>query len=138
MRALLGLLRGRGERALAALREEVERLREENARLRLDAQRPLHLLTVAETVRSLSDAPAPDAADEMRHELAELMTIRTGWLAVLRDLQTAGAQLERRLSLGTPSSEIDRRVREPKQAARTAGTATASSNSMASGWTCLA
>ena len=99
---------------VSTLRGELERLHEENARLRLDAQRPLHLLTVAEKVRACVPSPeaGAEAADEARQLLVDTMVLKTAMLAVLRDLQTAAAQLERRLELDAPNSEIDRRVRD--------------------------
>ena len=105
------------------LHDELQRLTDENARLRLEAQRPLHLLTVAETVRTAAQSveDVAEQADESRQLLVEVLTLRTALLAVLRDLHTASGQMERRLELGVPATEIDRRVRErsvPEQLAR--------------------
>ncbi len=96
---------------IALLRRELERLEDDNARLRLDRQRPIHLLGVAKKARSLAEQAAQDQPDdddiEQRH--TELLTVRTSLLVVLQELQISAGQLERRLHLEVPASEIDRR-----------------------------
>jgi hypothetical protein len=61
-------------------------------------------------MRSRSDADGEEALDEAWRVLAEAKVLQATVLAVLQDLQVACAQMERHLTTGAPSSEIDRRV----------------------------
>ena len=103
--------------------QELEELREEHARLRMDATRPrsLHraadgLLAVADTVvqRSSADVERQDAdqdeLDDAWHRLAEARQLRTAVASALSELQVACEQLLSRLELGVGSMEIDRRA----------------------------
>jgi regulator of replication initiation timing len=119
---------------LQAVTQELEELREENARLRMDATRPrsLHraadgLLAVADTVvqRSSADVERQDAdqdeLDDAWHRLAEARQLRTAVASALSELQVACEQLLSRLELGVGSMEIDRRAGNevPPAASRT-------------------
>jgi hypothetical protein len=116
---------------LGDLRQELQVMRAENARLRLERQAPLSLGATAERARVLlADSPDLEAApgdDSAATTLANAYMIRASILAVCEDLETTIGQLSLRLQTGAPPSELDRRVRDrrrakAKAAAEVAGT----------------
>jgi hypothetical protein len=110
---------------LLAVTQELEELREENARLRMDATRPRSLRIAGDDLLATADAvvdwteagkdarqeTAPDELDEAWHRLAEARLLRTAVASALSELQVACEQLLSRLELGVGSMEIDRRSR---------------------------
>ena len=99
---------------LAALRQEVERLTQENMRLRLEQQRPRHLSAVADPLRAAVEQPARadalEARDEAQHVAARTEATRRAVVDVLDGLVVAAGQLQRQLTQDVASSEVDRRV----------------------------
>jgi hypothetical protein len=102
------MIRRRASRAdvVTVARADLEELQDELARLHLERHRPINLSEVGRAARDVADA----ANDEAVHVLAEAEALRSSLIGVLRDLQTAGAQLQRQLETDMPSAEIDRRV----------------------------
>ncbi|MGD0442233.1 MAG: hypothetical protein ABSB52_16610 [Acidimicrobiales bacterium] len=110
---------------LDAVTQELEELREENARLRMDATRPRSLRNAGEDLAAVADAvvewsafepggrqePDQDELDDAWHRLAEARLLRTAVASALSELQVACEQLLSRLELGVGSMEIDRRAR---------------------------
>lgn len=99
---------------------EVERLRQENMRLRLQQQRPRSISSVTEQLAGLLSAPpavveALEAQDEAHHVLAQAESMRRSLLDVLDGLSVASTQMRRQLSEGLPLAEIDRRVTDRRQ-----------------------
>ena len=97
------------------LRQEVERLTQENMRLRLEQQRPRNLSSVTEQLRAAVAQPAGEtdpleARDEAHHVLAQAEVTRRAILDVLDNLVVAAGQMQRQLLQDIPLSEIDRRV----------------------------
>ncbi|WP_432564489.1 hypothetical protein [Kineococcus sp. SYSU DK003] len=113
----------RGEVAVGGgeeLRREVERLTQENMRLRLEQQRPQSLSEVTAKLReTLPQMPAGqetlESQDEAYHVLAEIETMRRSLIDVLDALAVATAQMRRQLSEGVPLAEIDRRVTDRRR-----------------------
>jgi hypothetical protein len=104
------------------LRLEVERLQQENMRLRLETQRPLSMGKLADELAQLAtglgDSPDPnasdavDAVDAAHHVLASAEVTRQTVLNVLESLTIAAAQLRRQLETDVPPTELDRRVHD--------------------------
>ena len=109
---------GRRERRIELLEQELEELREENARLRVEQQRPLDPFAVAAQLddagRALAirDATAADGSGGDAQQMLDLGVVREGLIEVCSRLQTLSGQLHRQLSDGTAAPEIDRRVRD--------------------------
>jgi hypothetical protein len=106
-----------------ALRREVDRLKQENMRLRLQTQRPLSMGKLAdefaELTRSLDvpvESDPSDTVDAAYHVLSSAEATRRAVLGVLESMCTAAAQLRRQLESDLPSSEIDRRVQDRRSA----------------------
>ena len=101
---------------LAALRQEVERLTQENMRLRLEQQRPRNLSAVADLLRAAVEQPAEtdalEARDEAHHVAARTEATRRAVVDVLDGLVVAAGQLQRQLTEDVALTEIDRRVVE--------------------------
>lgn len=108
--------RRRTDRRLQDLEIEVDELREENARLRAEQQRPLdpHALAAqlddASRALALKQAPAGEDGAEQRQALLDIAVTREGLLEVCTQLQALAGQMHRQLTGGTPPAEIDRRV----------------------------
>ncbi|GAB7193438.1 hypothetical protein NUM3379_41480 [Kineococcus sp. NUM-3379] len=107
---------------LAALRQEVERLTQENMRLRLEQQRPRNLSAVTDLLRAAVEQPAEadalEARDEAHHVAARTEATRRAVVDVLHGLVVAAGQLQRQLTEDVALTEIDRRVverRGPRQ-----------------------
>lgn len=115
---------------LDAASRELEELREENARLRMDATRARSLHRVVEDMRLSTQAvvslggstrangetAAEDELDEAWGQVAQARLLQATVTAALRDLQVACTQLLRRLELGLGPMEVDRRSTErPRQ-----------------------
>jgi len=110
---------------LHMLTQELEELREENARLRMDATRPQSLRKAGDDLLAVADAfvvrsvPAKgdydgrdqDELDDAWQRLAEVRQLRAAVSFALSELQAACAQLLSKLELGVGSMEIDRRSR---------------------------
>ncbi|GAA4991525.1 hypothetical protein [Kineococcus glutinatus] len=111
------------------LRQEVERLTQENMRLRLEQQRPRNLSAVAEQLRAVVARSGEDTAevgflearDEAYHVMAQTEATRRAILGVLDDLVVSAGQLQRQLTSGLPLAEVDRRVVERRTASSAAG-----------------
>jgi len=100
------------EQAVAEVRSELAALREENARLRLQAHRAEGVGQVAARVRRIvteAEGPAEDE-DESWKSYTEAVVMRTALVTACRDLQTALAHTERRLTTTIPGPELDRRI----------------------------
>lgn len=99
---------------LTALRQELDILRVENARLRLQQQLPTGLGDAAERAAALpalaARPVAGDRADEAAAALAQAAMIRSSVAGVCAELQTTLAHLQRSLETGAPPTELDRRV----------------------------
>jgi hypothetical protein len=99
------------------LEHELEELREENARLRVQQQRPLDPFAVAaeldDAARALAvrEASATDGPSNDAQLMLDMGVVREGLIEVCSRLQTLAGQLHRQLSDGTAAPEIDRRVR---------------------------
>lgn len=137
--ALLGILaavnrisakrRGDAEQAqlVARLREEIDLLKQENALLRSEQQRPRSLGQAAGAIRRL---PAQanrldddgDEGDEAWATVTDATVLKATLASVCSDLQTAIHHVQRQLTTGIPAPELDRRVtgREPPPAANSA------------------
>lgn len=109
--------RGSGTRALVdALRTEIEELREENARLRLEAQRPAGPGLAAARIGEIGARVAfTDEGDEAWESLTEASVLRDALLRVCRELATCALQVERQLTTLLPPTELDRRVRDRRR-----------------------
>jgi hypothetical protein len=116
--------RSSGEDSAQPLRLELERLQQENMRLRLESQRPLSLgklsAEVADLPQAISESLAPDPGDENAtdsafHVYTRAETTRRTVLNVLEELTVATGQLARQLATEAPPSEIDRRVRDRRR-----------------------
>ncbi|MBX3314170.1 MAG: hypothetical protein KF906_07600 [Actinobacteria bacterium] len=109
---------GRRERRIDLLERELEELREENARLRVERQRPLDPFAVAaeldDAARALAirEASGPGGSPDDAQVMLDLGVVREGLIEVCSRLQTLAGQLHRQLSDGTAAPEIDRRVRD--------------------------
>ena len=118
-----------GDGELAELQQEVERLTQENMRLRLEQQRPVALSAVVDLLRDTAERPGEDAAearDEAHHVAARTEATRRAVVDVLEGLVVAAGQLQRQLTEGVAHTEIDRRVLDrragaPEVARRAAG-----------------
>jgi hypothetical protein len=102
-----------------SLRLEVERLQQENMRLRLETQRPLSMGKLADEfaqlARSLGESADPDPSDTVDaayHVLSSAEATRQAVLNVLESLTIAAGQLRRQLEMDVPSTEVDRRVHD--------------------------
>jgi len=109
---------------LHAVTEELEELREENARLRMDATRLRSLRSAGDDLMTVADAvvawsssdvgareeTAQDELDDAYQRLAEARLLRTAVASALSELQVACEQLLSKLELGVGSMEIDRRA----------------------------
>lgn len=98
-----------------ALQQEIDRLSQENMRLRLERQRPLSVGKIADDIRELTSASAQAEAlaethDDAQHVMAQAKAIRYAVLDLVQNLQIAAAQLERQLVTETSLMEVDRRV----------------------------
>jgi hypothetical protein len=101
---------------LTAMQQQLDVMRAENARLRLERQAPLSMGAAAERARSLlaatpelEDHPSEDSAATT---LANAYMIRASILSVCEDLETTIGQLSLRLRSGAPAAELNRRVRD--------------------------
>jgi regulator of replication initiation timing len=130
--ALRAQLRGGALRAqLQAVTREVEELREENARLRMDATRPRSLRKVGAEMQVMTDAvfdwatsderngdeTIEDELDDAWHRLAEARLLRATVASALAELHVVCGQTLSRLELDVGSMEIDRRASERSRAA---------------------
>lgn len=108
--------RRRTEQLIRDLEQQLHELREENARLRSDDQRPIdaHALAAqlddAATAMSLGAGSGVEPSADDRQALLDLHIARQGLLEVCSNLQVLAGQMHRQLSEGTPAPEIDRRV----------------------------
>lgn len=108
--------RRRTEQLIRDLEQQLHELREENARLRSDDQRPIdpHALAAqlddAARAMSLGAGSAVEPSADDRQALLDLHIARQGLLEVCSNLQVLAGQMHRQLSEGTPAPEIDRRV----------------------------
>lgn len=116
---LHGIFRGRNrsERPQESdvLQQEIDRLSQENMRLRLERQRPLSVGKIADDIRELTSESAQaeayaEAQDDAQQVLAQAKAIRYAVLDLVQNLQVAAAQLERQLVTETSLMEVDRRV----------------------------
>lgn len=108
-----------------SLRLEVERLQQENMRLRLEAQRPLSMGKLADEfaqlARSLHESADPDPSDTVDsayHVLSNAEATRQAVLNVLDSLTIASGQLRRQLEMDVPPTEVDRRVHDRRARAQ--------------------
>jgi hypothetical protein len=106
--------RGKLLEELRALQQELDVLRAENARLRLQRQVPASLGAASERSRARLDEalPADEREDAALTDLANAAMIRASVIAVCQEVRTTFAQLEQRLLSGVPLAEQDRRVNE--------------------------
>jgi F0F1-type ATP synthase membrane subunit b/b' len=116
---------------LEAVTQELEELREENARLRIDATRPRSLRSVGSDLQTMAgavlgssgggevngDAEIEDDLDDAWHRLAEARLLRATVASALAELQVVCEQLLSRLELEVGTMEIDRRASERDRAA---------------------
>lgn len=115
------------EREVVQVRSELAALREENARLRLQAQRAAGVSQVVARVRGIATegagAPGSELDDPVK-AYTEARVMRTALVVACRDLQTALAHTERSLVTTIPSPELDRRIerRRPEPAGGGPGT----------------
>lgn len=110
----------RDDVALARLREELDELRAENARLRSDEQRPLSPLAVAADLdrrsQDVGDGRAllmPESDEDLAllgQRYLDVELTRHELMEVCAQLQTLAGQLLRQLDTNLPAAEIDRRV----------------------------
>lgn len=106
-----------GARALIEdLRALLLELQEENARLRVEAQRPTSPGRAAERISEVADALRfTDEGDEAWEALAEASVLRDALLNVCRELANCALQAERQLTTLLPPPELDRRVRDRRR-----------------------
>lgn len=100
---------------LHALRQELDVLRAENARLRLERETPASIGAASERAHALLAAPRPDPerdADSAATMLAEAVLVRSSVITVVEELQITFARLLQQLRSGAPAVELDRRVRD--------------------------
>lgn len=99
------------------LQAELERLRDENMRLRLDRQRMLGAASSADRVRELADAmrSAADSTDDTWQVLADSEALRDELIDVVAEVRRAMSAAEERLLSGTPATELDRRSRDRRR-----------------------
>lgn len=108
--------RRRTEQVIRDLEHEIAELREDNARLRSDDQRPIdpHALAAqlddAARAMSLGAGAVVEPSADDRQALLDLHIARQGLIEVCSRLQVLAGQLHRQLTEGTPAPEIDRRV----------------------------
>ncbi len=97
---------------ISTMRAEVQDLREENARLRLDHQRPIAPAETADRLRQrVEEATAfSDAGDDAWAALTEASVLRDALLNVCQELAVCASTIERQLVSMTPAPEIDRRA----------------------------
>lgn len=121
MRRLLGRFGTRADRHAAALEVELELLRDENMRLRLERQRLLGAAKSAQKVKELLGASgrAADDADEAWQALADTSALRDTILAVIGEVQQAMNTARQQLVAGALPTELDRRMVERRQTDRT-------------------
>lgn len=130
--ALRAQLRGGTLRAqLAAATRELEALREENARLQIDASRPRSLRKVGNETESagstvlgliadkyeIDDEACEDDLDEAWHRLAEVRVMRAAVASALSELQVVCGQLLSRLELEAGATELDQKASERRYTA---------------------
>jgi hypothetical protein len=102
-----------GGDVVETMRQEIARLQEENASLRLDRQRPPSLGRAAERARELVSQSAQmltDAGDEAIDALVHVMVMRETLVSVLQDLRTSITHFERQIVTMIPAPELDRRM----------------------------
>jgi hypothetical protein len=113
---------------LEDLLRQVEELRGENARLRMDATRPAslqdartRLAEIAGRYKTVANGAIhgtqQDRLDEAWHLIAEAQQVRSSLLSVLADLALACGQLSRKIEIDGGPMEIDRRITERRQPA---------------------
>jgi hypothetical protein len=94
---------------VSSLVTEIERLRQDNVRLRMERQRPVNVTAVVEELRSRARAIGEDAADEAHHALAQVESTRRALIDALDGLTAAVTQIRRQVVTGASAMEIDRR-----------------------------
>lgn len=106
--------------AIGTMADQLERLQDENVRLRLERQRPVSVGATAERLRQTAADPRAftDDGDDAWAALAEVSVLRDSLLAMCQDLSTCTAQLERQLVSLTPAPELDRRMDDRRRAPR--------------------
>jgi hypothetical protein len=120
--------RSRQATYLEDLLREVEELRGENARLRMDATRPAsmqdaraRLAEIAGRYKTVGEGAIhgtkQDRLDEAWHLMAEAQRVRSSLMSVLSDLAAACGQLSRQMAIDGGSMEIDRRITERRSPA---------------------
>ncbi len=118
LRWLPGLRRGGDEES--ALAKEIDRLRQENMRLRLERQRPTSVAAVVAELRARTEALGVEGgSDEAEHIRAEVESARRAVLDALESLIVAAEQTKRQLTLASSPMEIDRRVTDRRGAGAT-------------------
>jgi hypothetical protein len=106
---------------LEAVLREVDELRGENARLRMDATRPASLQDARTRLAEIAGryktmevstihGTQPDRMDEAWHLMAEAQQVRSSLMSVLSDLALACGHLSRQMALDGGPMEIDRRL----------------------------
>lgn len=113
MRDLLRRLGVGADQHVEDLRAELERLHDENMRLRLERQRMLGPAASAEKARDLADAmrAKADEADDAWQAVAESHAMKDMLLRVVSEMQRAMGAAEEQLLSGTPPTELERRSR---------------------------
>lgn len=97
-------------RAYDDLLGELNELREDNARLRMEATRPPALSDAVAQLTRVTPVEADDAVDEAQRLLAEAQRHRSTVRATLEQLRAACLILERQLDLGVGSMDLERRT----------------------------
>lgn len=95
-----------------SLRAQINRLTEENSRLRLEKQRALHPMAAAEQLShrvNQLDQPGTSEEERLQHE-AELLAIRNTLIAAVDEFSASVGHLRQQLIAGLPAPELDRRV----------------------------
>lgn len=115
--------RSRQAEYFGALLQQVEELRDENARLRMDATRPASLQDARTRFAEIAGryktvelgaihGSQQDRLDKAWHLMAEAQQVRSSLMSVLADLALACGQLSRQMAIDGGPMEIDRRVSE--------------------------
>jgi hypothetical protein len=107
------------DQLVARLREEIEGLKQENALLRSEQQRPLSLGAAAGAIRGQllpAAADSTDQGDEAWAAVTDATVLQATIVSVCQDLQTAIHHVQTQLTTGIPVSELDRRAtdRQPR------------------------
>jgi hypothetical protein len=103
---------------LARLREEIEGVKQENALIRSEHQRPLSLGQAAGAIRgqlqvaadSSGEEDGGDEGDEAWAVMTDATVLQATIVSACQDLQTAIRHVQTQLTTGIPVSELDRRA----------------------------